>query len=485
MKITALDLYNFTKCQHRVYLDSNGNPNEKGEVSPFVKLLWERGLQTEREYLKTLGDIQWFDLGDLPIDEGAAKTLRMMHEGVPLIYQGVLKDDVYVGRPDLLMKRFDRPSRFGAFCYEPIDIKAGVGWKERGNSRRFKKHYAFQMLFYWMVLERLQGMALEVGRIINVDGDIEEFLMDEFRASFATGLEEVKQLVPGLKTSEPALGSDCHLCGWYGHCERWVNKRADPSGLFYVGKRKFKMKEAGLRTISDIATMNVKEYTIPPKKIHGLGEKSLKQMKNRAQVMLGGEPDIRAGYTLPRGKREIFFDIEDDPTRNITYLFGVLIKDGGAEFPFQYFVARHPADEEETVRAFWAFLGGMREAVYYVYSHKERTTLRKLMDRYQLDHDVFDRYVASEYDLYAALVVRYSDWPTHSYGIKNIAKIVGFRWGDIDPSGANSIAWYDEHLKHPEDESSLQRIIAYNEDDCRAMVAVKEFFERRTGATRI
>ena len=483
MKITAIDLYNFTKCLHRVYLDSNGNPEEKREVSPFVKLLWELGMQTELEYLKTLGDIEWLDLQDFSIDEGAAETLRLMHEGVPLIYQGVLKDDIYVGRPDLLMKRFDRSSRFGKFCYEPIDIKAGIGWEVRGNSRRFKNHYAFQVLFYSMLLERLQGTALEMGRIVNVEGELEEFPVADFQEAFQAGLAEVSQLVSGSQTSEPVLGSHCNLCGWYGRCGRWVNKRADPSGLFYVGKVKFQMKEVGLRTISDVAAMNIKEYTLPPKKIHGLGEKSLQRMKTRAQVMLDGSPLIRPGYTFPTGKREIFFDIEDDPTRHITYLFGLLIKDQGVESPFQYFVARQPEEEEQTVRAFWDFISEAGEAVYYVYSHKERSTLRQLMDRYQLDEDVFNHYVASEYDLYADLVLKYSDWPTHSYGVKNVAKMVGFRWRDADPSGANSIAWYNEHLQHPEDESTLQRIIAYNEDDCRAMVAVKDFFEQRAAAT--
>ena len=54
-KITAQDLYNMTRCPHRVFLDANGDPAEKGEVSSFVKLLWELGLQTERDYLDTLG----------------------------------------------------------------------------------------------------------------------------------------------------------------------------------------------------------------------------------------------------------------------------------------------------------------------------------------------------------------------------------------------------------------------------------------------
>jgi predicted RecB family nuclease len=60
--------------------------------------------------------------------------------------------------------------------------------------------------------------------------------------------------------------------------------------------------------------------------------------------------------------------------------------------------------------------------------------------------------------------------------------LIGFKWRDPDPSGANSIAWYNEHLKNPSNQAALERIIKYNEDDCRAMVAVKEYFESVAGA---
>jgi hypothetical protein len=61
-RVTAQDLYNFTKCLHRVFLDSNGDPWEKSEGSSFVKLLWEVGLQTERDYITSLGDQEIVDL---------------------------------------------------------------------------------------------------------------------------------------------------------------------------------------------------------------------------------------------------------------------------------------------------------------------------------------------------------------------------------------------------------------------------------------
>lgn len=99
------------------------------------------------------------------------------------------------------------------------------------------------------------------------------------------------------------------------------------------------------------------------------------------------------------------------------------------------------------------------------------------MERYSLDQDVFEKYTEAEYDLYQKLVVEYSDWPTFSYGMKSIAKEVGFSWRDPNPSGANSIVWYNEYLADPSRQETLDRILQYNEVDCRAMVALKSYFE--------
>jgi predicted RecB family nuclease len=478
--ITAQDLYNLTKCQHRVYLDSNGNPQEKGEVGSFVKLLWELGLQTEREYIESLGEIPVIDLGVLSVEQAFQETLRLMGEGAPLIYQGCLMDGPYVGRPDLLVKREEGESRFGPYLYEAIDIKAGKGW-ERAESRKpkFKEHYAFQIMFYRMLLERIQGAVAPQGRIINVDKQIEEFDPMSFELPFQAALEEATKLVYGQETSEPVLGSQCLLCEWFRRCHRWVKAHDDPSGLFFVGKQKFRLKEVGLRTIHDIAKMEVSHYLGPANKIPRMGEKALTRMKQRAGIMLSGKPWIRQGYSFPNTKRDIFFDIEDDPTQGLTYLFGLVICDYVGPPEFHYFVARNPKEEERTVREFWDFVASAGDVTYYVYSHKERSSLRQLMERYALDPNVFTMYVEREYDLYADLIVNYSDWPTFSYSIKQIAKHIGFGWRDTDPSGANSIAWYNEFLAHPEQEQLLTRILQYNEDDCLAMLAIKQFFERK------
>ncbi|MCA9471490.1 MAG: TM0106 family RecB-like putative nuclease [Nitrospirales bacterium] len=478
--ITAQDLYNFTKCAHRVYLDAHGDLSQKGTVNTFIRLLWELGLQTEREYLASLEDQEVADLQPLSLNVAFDETIRLMEQGVAVIYQGCLQDDSYVGRPDLLVKCEEASSRFGDYCYEPIEIKAGKGWEQtEGRKPRFKEHYAFQVLFYRMLLKSHQGTLPTLARIINGQKEFEVFDPAPFESDFSLALEQVRRLVNADDTSEPVLGSQCYLCGWFNRCEQWVRERSDPTSLFFVGKQKFLMKTVGLHTVEDIARMEIGDYLKPPKKIPRMGERSLARMKQRAQVLLRHEPRIQPGYAFPDRAREIYFDIEDDPTQSLTYLYGLLIREGKNPPSYQYFLAREPQEEEQTVRAFWDFLASVDEGTYYVYSHKERTSLKQLMERYGLDRAVFDRYVEREYDLYSDLIVIYSDWPTFSYSIKHIAKMVGFRWRDPDPSGANSIAWFNDYLKNPSQQALLERILRYNEDDCAAMMAIKDYFAQQ------
>jgi hypothetical protein len=47
-RISATDLYSFTKCPYRVSRDAFDDPKLKDPPNEFVQLLWEKGTAHER-----------------------------------------------------------------------------------------------------------------------------------------------------------------------------------------------------------------------------------------------------------------------------------------------------------------------------------------------------------------------------------------------------------------------------------------------------
>ena len=70
-------------------------------------------------------------------------------------------------------------------------------------------------------------------------------------------------------------------------------------------------------------------------------------------------------------------------------------------------------------------------------------------------------------DLYLDVVKPATEWPTNDQSIKTLAKYLGFAWRDNNPSGAASIEWFDQWVR-TRDPEIRQRILDYNEDDCKA-----------------
>ena len=101
--INASMLYNLLECPHRTKLDLYEDPGNRDPVSPFVKLLWERGTKYEQEVIAEL-ELDFLDLSPLPSQEKIAATQDAMRNDVPLIYAGRIEADDLIGEPDLLRK---------------------------------------------------------------------------------------------------------------------------------------------------------------------------------------------------------------------------------------------------------------------------------------------------------------------------------------------------------------------------------------------
>ncbi len=69
----------------------------------------------------------------------------------------------------------------------------------------------------------------------------------------------------------------------------------------------------------------------------------------------------------------------------------------------------------------------------------------------------------------------------HGTGLKAPATDVGFVWRDDDPGGKQSLAWYELATADPDSDvrgENQRRLLAYNEDDCRATRHLREWLSR-------
>jgi len=162
--LTASKLYDYIKCPHKVWRDAYGPQDEKiQETNPFVQMLWERGVAHEKNVIAEMGE--YLDLSAGSLGERFEKTIEAIKNGIPLIYQGVLKFENYLGIPDLLKRMPDGK-------YVPVDIKSGSGvegadeeFEEEGKP---KPHYAVQLCFYIELLQKLGLPNTGTGKIIDI-----------------------------------------------------------------------------------------------------------------------------------------------------------------------------------------------------------------------------------------------------------------------------------------------------------------------------
>ena len=495
MNITASKLYNYIQCPHRVWRDVYGPQDEKqDEENAFLQLIWERGVLHEKEIIESIGEYK--DVSEGTYDERIAETKKAMDEGVELIYQGVIKYDYMVGIPDLIKK--------DGVEYIPIDIKSGRGYGDfsENGEEKLKKHYAAQLCLYTDILKQL-GYASENKGII-IDGheehaeyDLDLTLGKRDTRTYWQYYEEIKAEVSRLLSDEvqnvPALGSVCKMCIWYTSCKKWCYGQDDLTKLFYLGRSK---RDAlndvfGIMTTRQMSEMDIESILVTRKlekdKLKGmqLGEKTITQIHKRAQVLnIDQKPVFYESIIFPKTDIELYLDIENDPMQGIVYLHGIYEKIGDEE-KFVSFVAE-TNDEEGEKKAFkelWEYLRsfeGKSHAVYYYSSH-EKSTYKAMGNLYPdvITSEEVEEYFKQDHiiDLYYDAIFSKTDWPLPSYSLKAIATYLGFNWRDETPSGALSIQWYNEYCE-TQNEKILQRILDYNEDDCKASMVVKQNLEK-------
>lgn len=481
MTVTASQLYDHAACPRRVDLDAHGDPARRGEVSAFVRMLWQAGAHHEAEIVKSLpGDT--VRLAGLAGADRAALTLKAMNAGAPVIHGGRIAADDLLGDPDLLLRQGDR--------YVPADVKSGRADEDGGDeagSGRLKLQYALQVALYVDVLERLGLSAGRTPEIWDVRGDKVPYHLDERRgvksqetwwSRYEADRNAVRAILAAPHSTRGAFSSICGLCHWREHCADELGASDDLTQIPFLGRTLRDGMAASIRTVRDFAAADPEAFVVGRKTVFaGIGPDRLRTFHARARLLSedGAVAYLKSPINLPSAAVEIFFDIEADPMRDVVYLHGFVERrdrEPGTE-TFSAFFADDPspAGERQAFADAIAYLDARPDAAVFHYSKYERTAYRKLQRRFpevctaEVVEALFTPPRAT--DLYCDVVLKATEWPTRSHSIKSLAKHLGFRWRDADPSGAASIEWYHRWIETG-DPAVRRRIVDYNEDDCLA-----------------
>lgn len=476
-QITASILYDLVQCPHRVTMDLYGDAAERDEINTFVELLWKRGQLYEREVIAGLKE-PFLDLSTYAGAEKERLTREAMERGEPLIYGGRISADDLLGDPDFLRKEGNG--------YVPGDIKSGAGEEGQEDEKKPKKHYAVQLALYVDVLERLKLSAGRRGFIWDIHGEIVPYDLAAPKGSktlaslwddYQQALAEARAITSRAQATLPAYAAACKLCHWYTHCIDEMRKAGDLTLIPELGRAARERMVGHVKSIAELAGANPEAFINGNKTIfEGVGPDRLKKFHSRAALLhASGKAYLRGPLTLPHADLELFFDIEDDPFRKLCYLHGFVERRKQENSSERYiaFFAEEPTEkaEQDAFAQAIHYIQHSRPHAMYYFSKHERTTYRKLREKYpgvisneELEA-IFDP--ASAVDLYYDVVLKATEWPTNDYSIKTLATHLGFNWRDTHPSGAASIEWFHTWLQS-KDEKDKQRILNYNEDDCTA-----------------
>src|SRR2546428_4286506 len=184
------------------------------------------------------------------------------------------------------------------------------------------------------------------------------------------------------------------------------------------------------------------------------------------------------------------FDIEGDPFwepgRGLHFLFGRLTHDDGA-WRYRTIWAHDRAGERQAFGAMVDFsherLAGYPEMHVYPYGAYEPTALKQLMGVYATREDVIDALLRREVLVDLHSVVRQGlRAGVPGYSLKDVEALPAFRRQARVTSGTRAVLayeqWMDTHAT-----TRLEEIAAYNEEHCRATLALRDWLEdHRPGA---
>ncbi|MBY8999758.1 MAG: TM0106 family RecB-like putative nuclease [Candidatus Heimdallarchaeota archaeon] len=443
MLITHSDIRLFYKCPMLLYLSYHG-PEDEMSVHPILKTRKRDSQSKELTYKQLASRIN--------------NTSIAMENEKRVVNQGWIGNKSYASKVDNLERiQADSPSK--SSVYVPIFYRSNP---------RAKKPLMMEGTFSTYILTEFYDNPVDYFVIRSKNGDT-EYTVDGYQTELTSDLTLIYKLKSGEKTITPNYTRGCRVCEWRYYCRNLAAETLDLTLVSGIGKRAKKILFA--HDITDIPSLAKADLsTLDDEELIA---KDLEYFKLQATSLMEKKAIIRKKLSLPNSKVELFVDVEGSSHHDFVWIIGCTIRRNG-EVEYKSFIANSPKEEKSMMVSFLDFISNIDESyTLYHWSAAEPQYFANLAAKYHLSLNVIRKIHNNSLDLFDIFKENII-LPIYTYTLKDVANWLGFKWHEPLTDGATSIILFDNwYLRN--DRKSLEKAIAYNSDDCKALLIAKDY----------
>ena len=495
VRLTPTQLADHLSCPHLTQLDRQrreGLLQIEFNPDPRLDALRERGRQHEQAYVETLRQ-EGRSVCDLRDERDPAATRRAMEGGFGAIVQATLRNDVFSGIADVLL-RVDAPtSSLPGYAYEPADTKLSL---------QTKAGTILQLCTYAELLQPMQGMAPDHVHVITPLGQ-ETYRTAQFSAYYRLARARLQGAVTATPSPStyPHPVAHCDICTYWRHCDR--QRRVDDHPSLIAAIRDAHVRELQQQGLPTVAVIAQREGRLPARPTRGsadtyqrLGQQARLQVASRGadvpQVEVLALEPARGLSRLPEPSAgDLFLDFEGDPfvsPHGLEYLTGVCTRGKTGEVEFKQQWALDAGQEKVALEAFLDFaLARVQQhpsAHVYHFGAYEPSALKRLVARHASRGAELDQLLRGRrfVDLHAVVREAFRIG-VERYGLKELESLHGFQ-RRLDLRDA-AVARRDLELAlelgngDAIGNETRERVAVYNGDDCLSTESLRCWLERQ------
>ncbi|MDR0646153.1 MAG: TM0106 family RecB-like putative nuclease [Elusimicrobiota bacterium] len=423
------------------------------------------------EYCRTTAAIRGADES-----ERFKRTLEAMSAGVEGIIGACLWDlrGSYGlwGSVNLLFKVNSAKSIFGDYHYKIVQLKRAADLKE---------HYAMQTAIMDGILTEVQDFQASNALFVlkNKEQNLDVLRVKDRAASCVEKWALIKE---GKFIPDAAKPPKAANAPWRVYANKYVFEHKDLVLLPHLsGQMRDLLKAAGIKTYEDVITAGlskIKEILAYPVASQALAICAY----STAMAYKLNRPIARDGGAFPPivRKRNLYFDFEATETFtkdaiSFVYLIGVWDKE---QDKFVHFIAKKEEEEEIIFKQFAHYACAEADTALYHWTEYEVKKMQALCVKYPKIKDDLQKLISLCTDLKIAVEKSFY-LPSPSFSLKAVAPAFGFRWRQTDCGAMDSMVFFTKWLAGGGEEL-LNKVLTYNEDDCKAMLHVENYLKNNS-----